>query len=450
VGVQLPPLAPFKSLLGIQIEGAAVKVNVSDVSGCTKEVQVEVPVEAVQAKVDGIYRRISQEAKLPGFRKGKAPLDVIRKQYKSSVREQMVQHELPEYFRAALNDRRINPVAQPQITHLQFEEGSPLKFVATVEIKPDFPLKDYKGLKVTKAGTEVKAEEADRALEALREQSASFDPVEGREARSGDLVLVDFEGKIDGKPFEGGKASQYPVLLGSNNLLKDFEANLTGMGKGQAKTFRLTFPADYGKKDVAGKEAEFALTLLEIKEKKLPELDDAFAKSAAQCATVKELREKVEAQLKSQKEIEQREKMVEQIGEKLIADHPFDVPSSLIQLEHQRLVRQGVERLRRQGVDLQGLSEEQKKEFVESLRPTAQKNVRMALVVEKIGDAEKIRCEDKDLEAYYEKIARNAGQSVDAVKGYVKKQGDAESVREWIQYEKVLDFLIAQAKVEAA
>ncbi len=427
-----------------------MKVSVNNVSGCAREVHVEVPAEAVQSKVDDIYGRISREAKLPGFRKGKAPLDVIKKQYKSTVREEILHHELPEFFRSVLIEQKIDPVAQPRISNLQFEEGSPLKFIATVEIKPDFQLKDYKGLKIKKEKTSATEEEVDKALENLREQMAQYVPVEDRPSKEGDLLVMDFDGKINGKPFEGGKASRYPVLLGSRNLLKDFETNLEGIKKGETKTFKITFPKDYGKKEIAGQEAEFTVAAHEIKEKKLPMVDNEFAKDVGKCETVKELREKLEAQIQSSKNVEQRSKMVEQIGEKLLTLHPFDVPDSLVNMEHQRLVQQSVDRLKRQGVDANKLTDQQKKEFVENLRPVARKNVHMALIVEKIGTAENIHCDDKDLEAYYAKVAQSSGQPADVVKRYLKQEGNMESIEDWIQYEKTLDFLIAQAKVDAA
>src|SRR5258708_2543163 len=162
----------------------------------------------------------------------------------------------------------------------------------------------------------------------MREQLAQFIPVEDRAAQNEDLVVIDFEGKLNGKVFEGGKASRYPVLLGSESLLKDFEANLIGLKKDGSKTFKITFPENYGKKAVAGKEAEFTVKLHEIKTKKLPVVDNEFAKDAGKAETVKDLREKLEVQIKSGKELEQRSKMIEQIGEKLISAHPFDIPVS--------------------------------------------------------------------------------------------------------------------------
>ena len=339
------------------------------------------------------------------------------------MREEIVHHELPEIFRATLIEQKFNPVTQPQITHLEFEEGSPLKFTATVDIKPEFEVKNYKGIKLKKDKVDIAEADVDKALENLREQMAQFIPVEDRTSQNEELVVIDFEGKIGGKPFEGGKATRYPVLLGSQGLLKDFETNLIGLKKGDAKTFSILFPKDYGKKDVAGMEAEFTVTLHEIKEKKLPVVDNDFAKDVGKCETVKELRDKLEIQIKTNKELEQRGKLVEQISERMIAEHPFDVPVSLINLEQQRLVQQGVERLKNQGVDVNKFTDPQKKEFVENLRPVAVKNVQMALIMDKITNAEGIRCEEKDLAAYYDRIAKNSNQPLEVVKRYVQQQG---------------------------
>ncbi len=425
-----------------------MKVSVNDVTGCTKEITVEVPTETVQVKMDGIYQRISKEAKIAGFRKGKVPLDVIKKQYKSAAREEMVQHQLPDFFRTVLIEQKIDPVAQPQITHLQFDEGSPLKFVATVEIKPVFDLKNYKGLAVKKGKTDVVDADIDKAIDQLRNQTAQLVPTNDRATISDDWVLIDFEGEIDGKVFEGGKASRYPVLLGSQSLLKEFEDNLIGLKVGDSKTFKITFPADYGKNDIAGKEAEFTIKLHEIKAKQLPELNDDFAKAAGHAESLKDLKEKIQVQIKQGKETEQRTKMIEQIGEKLIADHKFDIPGSLINMEQQRLVQQGVERLRNQGIDVNQLPDEQKKQFVEGLRPVAEKNVHLALIVEKISSGEKIKTEEADMDAYIQKVSGNVNQPADVVRRYVQQQGNVDSIKDWIQYEKTLDFLIANSKIE--
>ncbi len=427
-----------------------MKVSVKEVSGCAREIEVEIPAEKVQERVDKLYEQISEGAKLPGFRKGKVPLTVIKKEYKSNVRDEMVKHQLPDFLRLALVEEKIDPVAEPRITHYMFEEGSPMKFMATVEVKPTFELKEYKSLKVKKEKTGVEPEEVDKTIETIRQQQADFIPVEGRAAKTDDLVIIDFEGQIDGQTFEGGKANRYPVLLGSESLLKDFEANLIGLKAGETKRFKIMFPPGYGNEKIQNKEAEFTVTLRELKEKKLMDLDDAFAMKIGKFQSLQEMKERVAADLKSHKEVEQRGKLVEQIAEKLITDHPLELPMSLVIMEQQRLIQQGVERLKNQHVDAGKWTEAQKKEFVESLRPIAQKNVHMALLVEKISEKEKIQCEPKDFDAYLVRIAQNSQQTPEAVKKYLAEQNRVESVKEWIQYEKTLDFLIASSQIDAA
>ena len=428
-----------------------MKVSVNSVTGCTKDVQVEVPADRVQTRVDAIYNRISQEAKLPGFRKGKVPMDVIKKEYKSNVRDQVLQYELPEFFREAIKDQKLNPVAQPRITELNFEEGAPLKFIARVEVKPFFELKTYKGIKIKKDESPIGEADVDKTLNDLRERGAQFIPVEdGRAAQKDDMVVVDFDGKIDSKPFKGGKATRYPVVLGGGNMMKEFEAALMGMKKGESKTFPMKFPDDYFGKEVAGKDSEFTVMVHELKEKKLPMIDNDFAKEVGGVETVAELRQKIEQDIKAHRGAEQRMKSTDQIADQLIKDHPFDIPDSLIDMEHQRLVQQGAERMRSQGVDVNNLSEDQKKEFVEKLRPVAIRNVHMALIVEKISDKEHIHTEPSDFDAYVEKVAKNVNQPPDTVKRYIQQQGNQESIQDWIRYEKTLDFLVAEAKAEKA
>ncbi len=427
-----------------------MKITVNAVSGCAKDVQVEVPADRVQVRVDDIFRRISQEAKLPGFRKGKVPMDVIKKEYKSNVREQVLQYELPEFFREAIKDQKLNPVAQPRITELKFEEGAPLTFIARVEVKPQFELKNYKGLKIKKEAQPVTEADVDKTLDDLRDRGAQFVPSEDekRGAQKSDLVIIDFDGRIDGQPFKGGKATRYSVVLGSGNMMKEFEDALLGMKKGESKTFPMKFPDDYFGKEVAGKQSEFTVLVHEVKEKKLPIMDDEFVKEVSGLQTVAELRGKIKEDIQAHRSADQRAKSAEQIADQLIKAHAFDVPSSLVEMELQRLVQQGAERMKQQGIDVNKLGADQQKEFVDKLKPVSERNVHMALIVEKISEKENIHCEPKDFEAYVERVSRNVNQPPDTVKRYIQQQGNQESIQDWIGYEKTLDFLIAEATAD--
>jgi trigger factor len=218
------------------------------------------------------------------------------------------------------------------------------------------------------------------------------------------------------------------------------------MKKGESKTFPMKFPDDYFGKEVAGKQSEFTVLVHEVKEKKLPMMDNDFVKEVSGFETVAELRAKIEEDIKAHRNADQRAKSAEQIAEQLIKAHAFDVPSSLVDMELQRLVQQGAERMKQQGIDVNKLGEDQQKEFVDKLRPVSERNVHMALIVEKISEKENIHCEPKDFEAYVERVSKNVNQPPDTVRRYIQQQGNQESIQDWIGYEKTLDFLIAEAK----
>lgn len=427
-----------------------MKIKVYPTSGCTRELRVEVEAETIQTEVDGLYAKIGKEAVLPGFRKGKAPMNIVKHKYAGHVKEEILRDVLPKYFREAVTNEKIEPIAQPRITEYTFEEGAPMRFVAVVEIKPEITLQNYKGLKLKKAKTDVMDADVDKALEDLREHGASFVPVEDRSVLDQDMVLLDFEGKIDGKTFEGGKAIRYPVVVGQGSVLKDFENALIGMKKDETKTFPVAFPADYQQTQLAGKTAQFTATVRDIKKKVLPVLDDAFAKDTFQCETLAELRSKIKEDLQMRREAESRGKLVDQLAEELIKLHPFDAPATLIEMEHQRLARQAVDRLRQQGADVATWPEERQKEFVAQFGQPAERNVRMSMIIEKIGETEGIRCEAADFESHIEKLSKALQQPVEAMKKYLDQHAQRAEVEDHVIYDKTLDFLIENASVEAA
>lgn len=427
-----------------------MKVKVYPTNGCTREIRVEVEAETIQSVVENRYGEIAREAVLPGFRKGKAPLDIVRRKFKANIKDYILQETLPKYFREAVNEEKIAPIAQPRITEYSFEEGAPLRFAAVVEIKPEFQLSTYQGLKLKKARTDVNEADVDKAVEDLREHSATFLPMTERPVRKGDLVLTDFEGRVDGKPFDGGKANRYPIDVGRGSVLKDFEDALVGMALGETKEFPVAFPEDYPKEDLAGKTAQFTATVREIKEKVLPTMDDALAKDAFKCENVVELRSKIAEDLKARREAEQRGRLVDQLAESLIQAHPFDIPPSLVDLEHQRLARQAVDRLKSQGTQVDTWGEKRQNEFVGQFRTPAERNVRMSILVDRIAEAENVRCEEADYDKHLERLAQAMGQTPEAVKRYVEQRNQREDIEDRVRYEKTLDLLLEKANIEEA
>jgi len=426
-----------------------VNIKVKSLPGCTKEIDVEVPADQVRVEVEALYERIAKEAKLAGFRKGKAPLPIVKQRFKDSVKEEVTHDILPKFFRTVLEKEDIHPVSQPRIKEYQFTEGASMTFTALVEVQPDVALKNYKGLKIQKELVEVTAQDVDQALENVRDQMAQFIPVDKRAVAKNDLALIDFEGRVGGTPFEGGKAEKYPVSVGSGNMIPGFEDQLVGISKGEKKVFNVKFPADYPKKELAGQDAEFTVTVQEIKEKKLPALDDDFAKEVAQCDTVVSLKEKVQVQLKADRENEQRSKMIEQLVDRLLKDHEFEVPESWVAVESRQMIQEGIQRLRQNHVEPNQWTEEQKKEYMEGMRKQADRNVKMAILVDRIAEVEKISCEPADWDSYLEKIAASSNQPVESIKQYVKKQNNEDSLKSRIRHEKALDFLLDASKVEA-
>lgn len=425
-----------------------MKVKIHHKSGCEKELKVEVPAEALGERVEEAYRRLVREVKLPGFRKGKVPLEMVKRKYRSQVRQEILEEVLPHFTREALEAEHLAPVSQPRIVDFQFDEGSPLKFVARVEIKPEFKLKKYKGFKLKRESVEVSEEDVEKALQDLRERLSRYEPpVEDREAREGDLVLVDFEGKVDGKPFPGNKAERYPVVIGEGGVLKGFEDALRGMRRGETKEFPVEFPADYPSEALAGKTARFVAVVRELKEKRVPEVDDAFARDAAGCATVAELREKVRGEVLRVGEERARESLLEQLVGELLEEHQFDVPASLVEAEHRRLVRQAVQRLRATGVEPNRFPEEKRREISDGLRAPAERNVRVALLVERIAREEGITCTEEDLERRLEEISRRTGEPLESLRKAARDPETREDLEEEVRYRKTLDFLLAQSKI---
>ncbi|MHB8841149.1 MAG: trigger factor, partial [Candidatus Aquicultor sp.] len=241
--------------------------------------KVEVPTDAFNAAVDQAYKRIAGQLVVPGFRKGKIPKAIIDSRIgKEAVHEEALQQALPYYYAGALKDSDIEPVDQPDVDVVQAEEGKPLIFTAKVKVKPEVKLGKYSGLEVDKSSSEPSEDEISSQLDGLRNNFANLEPVEDGSAKEGDFVLIDFEGFLDGEPFEGGQANDYMLEIGSGTFIPGFEEQIVGMKKGDAKDIKVTFPGEYGNDQLAGKEAVFKVAIKEIKEKKLAELNDDFAK----------------------------------------------------------------------------------------------------------------------------------------------------------------------------
>ena len=329
-----------------------MKSVVEDISSVKKKINVEIAPEAVVKELEKALADVAKKARIAGFRQGKAPKAIVEKHYGEEVRNEVTQRLVTESYLQALQENNLNPVEVPHIENVSsLAKGSPLTFTATVEVRPNIELGAYDGIEVKEQVIAVSDEELNQTIDRLREMYAQLEVVEGRPLEKNDTAIIDFEEFREGKPIEGAKASDYMLALGANSLIPGFEDQLVGMNGGESREIKVTFPADYNNKVLAGKDAAFKVTLKEIKKKVLPELNDEFAKDIGGNTSVDELREGIKKDLEARKRDEQASAQREEILSKLVEAHTFDIPPGMVESELQAMARQQATRMARQGMD---------------------------------------------------------------------------------------------------
>lgn len=431
---------------GLLITNYGMKVSVEELGACKRVLRVELPPESVRPKVEEVYRQLERTVKIPGFRKGKAPRRLLEARFRDEVRSEVVRDLVPATYRQALEESHLTPISEPEVEEIQFEEDKPFVFKATFEVKPEFEVKDYRRVVVSKEPLQVTEEEVDRALELMRERAGEYLSMEGWPALRGDLVYLDFEGLVEGRPFKGGKGENQPLLLGSQGLLPGFDEKVIGLGKGESKAFGLDIPEDFPRKDLAGNRVTLKITVKEIKKKRLPQLDDDFAKGFGGCGTLRELREKVRCDLLRQKEKAQEMELKGKIVEKVVDAHSLEVPEALVEAHLRRMVSQGIRRLAAQGVDVKGLAQDPEA-LRGHFREAALKEAKATLVLEAIADKEGIQVSEEELAKEVEAIAASVNLEPKAMRTYLEGQGRWEAFRAELREQKAVDFLYAQARV---
>ena len=422
-----------------------MKVAVEEIEACKRRLAVEAPVDVVQKEWERAYGRVQKQARLPGFRKGHVPRSLVKLHFADDVRREVAEHLIPDVYRQALTEARIDPVNEPDLQEVKLEENAPLSFVAVVEVKPAIALGDYKRLDVEHAPAPVSDDDVARTLEQMREQQAEFRSVE-RAAAEGDLVVVDYT--LSPEAHEPTTANGYHFIVGAGNVMPEIDAAAVGMRAGDAKEIALRFADDHRMESLRGKSGTASLKVTEVKEKILPALDDDFAKSLGQFDTLDALRTEVRAQLQARREAEQRRELEDKLVEAALQRHEFTVPEAMVMRQIAHQVEHARERLRRQGVDPDGVQWDYQK-LVAELRPGAERAVRRALLLEAIADKEELTVADADVDAEVDKIARASQRPVPAVRRMMEKSGDLDSLRHGLRERKTLDFLIEHASVHA-
>ena len=415
------------------------------------EVKISFKIEAEKFE-DAIKKVYSKSAKyfnIPGFRKGKAPFPIVEKKYGSEIFYEDAFNDLvPEIYEKALKDEKIEAVSNPEIDIQKMEKGSDLEFTAVVQTKPEVKLGKYKGIELKKVEYNVSDEDVEHELKHMQEHNARVITVEDRAAKNKDVAVIDFEGFVDGKAFEGGKAEKHELELGSNSFIPGFEDQVVGMKAGEEKDIKVKFPDEYFSKDLAGKDAVFKVKLHEIKEKKLPKLDDEFAKDVSEFDTLKELKEDIKS--KQQKDNDSRAKREqEDLALEAVANNTeIDIPSGMIDSEIKNMIADMEQQLSYQGINLDQylkIMKKTRKEVEDSYKPQAEKNVKSRLIIEAIIKEEKIEADKDEIKAKLEEMANAYGRKVEDLE---KNESLKQYVEEAAKSEKAVEFIIKNAKIK--
>ncbi len=410
---------------------------------------IEVSAEEFEKGMQSAYQKNKNRINVPGFRKGKAPRQLIEKMYGSAIfYEDAANEVIPAAYDRETADCGLELVSQPKIDVEQIGKGKPFIFTAEVAVKPEVTLGEYKGLEVPKTEISVTDEEVDAEIQKEREKNASMIDVDDRAVENGDVIKLDFDGSVDGVPFEGGKAENHELTVGSNSFIPGFEEQLVGMNIGEEKDVNVTFPEEYHAKELAGKAAVFKCKVNEIRVKKLPELDDEFAQDVSEFETLEEYRADVKKTITQRKETEAKNKKESAALDKAVENASMDIPAAMIDNQ----VRQMADEFAR-GLQSQGLSVEQYMQFtgmtadklLEQMRPEAEKRIRNTLTLEAIAKAEGIEIGDEDVDAEIQKMAEMYKMEADQVKNLMGEQG-LKQIREDLAVQKAVTVLGESAK----
>jgi trigger factor len=424
-----------------------MRVNVEEITPIKKKMNVEVPEDVVVKEVDSFYRELSQKAKIKGFRPGKVPRNILERHFKDYVKAEVIQKLIQESYPQALSEAKLHPISNPLIDPGEMEGGKPFQYAATVEIKPEIKLEGYIGLKVEGKKEEVKDEEVEERLKNLQNVHAQLKTVsDPRPIQPGDFVILDYEARMENKPLEEGKATDFTVEVGSGRFIPDLEEKLVGLNPDEEKEIEVSFPDDYGYKKWAGKTLSFDVKIKEVKEKILPTLDDEFAKDLGDYSSLEDLRLKLREEIEKEKKSILERQLKDQMVEQLLQANSFEVPESLVEEQTRTLVSDTKMRLATQGVDFKNLGVSEEK-LQGDYREMAQKQVRTFLILEKIADQEGIRTTDEEAEDRIREISERIHQKFDVVKRYYEKNGLIPEVKAGIMSEKILNFLLEKANV---
>ena len=426
-----------------------MSVKVEKLEKNMAKLTIEVPAEEMEKATEAAYQKNKNSMSVPGFRKGKVPRAMIEKMYGKGVfLEEAANSVIPGAYEKAYDECGEDIVSSPEIDVVTLEPGQTFVFTATVALKPQVTLGKYKGVKIDKVETEVTEEEVNAVIERERENNSRTKSVEGRPIKDKDTAVIDYEGFVDGNAFEGGKGENYDLVIGSHSFIDTFEDQLIGKNAGEEVEVNVTFPEEYHAKELAGKPALFKVTIKDIKEKELPELDDEFAAEVSEFDTLEEYKADVKKNLTEKKEADAKNQKEMAAIEAVIADAAMEIPDAYVQTVQRQMVDEFAQR-----IQMQGLSMEQYLKLTgsniammeEQIKPQALKRIQSRLVLEAVVEAEKIETSEEDFEKEAARLAEAYKMETDQVKEMIGEKGKEEIMKD-LAVTKAAEFVTENAK----
>jgi trigger factor len=412
---------------------------------------VEVDAAEVNNALDETFKKVVKQVNVPGFRKGKMPRSLFEKRFGvESLYQDALDIILPKAYSEAIDESGIEPVDRPEVDVEQMEKGQNLIFKATVTVKPEVKLGEYKGLEVEEQDTNVTDEEVEAELKSLQEKQAELVVVEDGELKEGDTAVIDFEGFLGEEPFEGGKGDNYSLEVGSNTFIPGFEEQLIGEKAGAEKEVKVTFPEEYHAENLAGQEATFKVKIHDIKRKELPELDDEFAKDVnEEVETLDELKKTTKENLEKQKaedaDVQKKDSLIEKAAE----NSEIDLPSAMVDAEVDRMLQEFEQRLQQQGMNLEmyyQFSGQDEKALREQMQEDAEKRVRTNLTLEAIADAENVEVSEEEVNEELSKMAAMYNMEEEQIRSMLTMQGGTDALKGDLRIRKAIDVLVDNSK----
>ena len=418
---------------------------------CTREVEVEIPADEVTKSFRGVMKRYQKQAKIPGFRPGKVPESVLRNRFGKSIRDEVVEAILPAHFRAAIADKGLRPVSQPQVSNLQLEEGQPLRFKAVFEVLPEFSVEGYQEVKVEKPSTELTDEEFDAELERIRDSRSTMEPVtEDRGLEDGDWAQISFTGELNGENAEGAEAEKaqpieghdVSVEIGGKDTVEAFSDALRGAKPGAELKFEVSYPAEFGQKRLAGKTVAYAVEVRGIRKKVQPELNDEFAKALGKYESLENLKRELREQMAADKKHRLLGDTRNRLVDALAAKFEFPVPESLVQSQIDTRLERGLRALAAQGMRTEDMRKLDFDRLREAQREAAAGEVKGTMVLDRIADVENIGVSDEEVERELQVISLQTREPLESLRERLTREGNLARIREQLRREKTGNLLV--------